>query len=50
MSCGKGKESVNLYFFENGSSCNPKKITKKRGELEGLISKTDNGFTYSGKT
>lgn len=50
MSCGKEKEYVNIYFFDNGNICNPKKLTKKRAELEALISRTDKGLTtYDGK-
>jgi hypothetical protein len=50
MSCGKEKESVNLYFFENGKACKPKKVTKERGELSSLICKGDTGYTFCEKT
>lgn len=46
---GKEQECVNLFFFENGVPCNPKKVTKMRCELSSLIKRGSKGYTYCGK-
>jgi len=49
MSCEKGNQYINLYFFKNGSCRKPEKIRRRKSEIEKLVSKKGKFCYYHDK-
>jgi hypothetical protein len=49
MSCDKGNQVINLYFFENGVACTPERLRKRRCDVDKVVTKKGKSFMYKGK-
>lgn len=43
-------DTINLYLFKNGLTCNPQKLIVKFSEVENCFEKVGDCFCYQGKT